>query len=295
MAVIPVSRLAADIAEEDLFDRFVRPRRPFVLAGAAREWPCVREWSLESLCCRYPEDMVDFVEVASGARNSRRLGDYPLLPEAERSHTYVCDWDFRKTRPELARALHPIPQLRVDWIQDIPPAQRPDLLWIYIGHAGTRGPTHADNYGTSAWLTVCEGTKRLRFHPERGKLKAPVADLFTDPPEGTLEAELQAGDIAYVPAGRWHAAWNDTNCTSVTGNILDAPGFIEHRAFYLRAWHGRRQLVSSINAIGAADPGPYRDQLVRHVREALRLLQAHLQSELAELDTFEKVLEDHLT
>ena len=106
---------------------------------------------------------------------------------------------------------------------------------------------------------------------------------------------MQAGDIAYVPAGRWHAAWNDTLCTSVTGNILDAPGFVEHRAFYLRAWHGRRQLVSSINAIASADPGPYRDQLVRHVREAIRLLRANLQSEQAELDTFEKVLVDHLT
>lgn len=294
MAVIPVIRLDAGIAEEDLFEGFVRTNRPFVLAGAAREWPCVREWSLDALCRRYPNDVVDFVDVASGARSTRRLGDYLSLAEGERASTYVCDWDFRKTRPELGRALRPIPQLGVDWIQDIPPAQRPDLLWIYIGYSGTHGPTHVDNYGTSAWLTVCEGTKRLRFHPHHGKHRAPVADLFSDPRDGTLEAELHAGDIAYVPAGSWHAAWNDTTCTSVTGNILDAPGFVEHRTFFLRGWHGRRQLVSTINAIGATEPGPHRDQLVRHVREALRLLRAHLQNEIEELDTFEQVLQDHL-
>jgi histone arginine demethylase JMJD6 len=276
MKIDAVARRSASAGFDDIFDNFFRTSTPVVLEGAACEWPARAKWTPEFFCSRYGAVEVEFTRFPTDDRVVARVSDYFALPDAEKSRWYLSDWDFRKRNPELLEDIV-VPELfDLDWIDDLPAAERPDLCWIYIGHAGTRGPIHLDNYGTSAWLAVLQGVKRVRFAvPREGRSRElATLDAFDDGciqavAEELSEARLSDGDVLFVPAGRWHAAMNDTYCLSVTANFVDGANFCLHRRFATRRWYGKRMLVNAIERLKDLPEGPERSRLSRHLSLAL--------------------------
>ncbi|GAB4512413.1 MAG: hypothetical protein Tsb0019_08980 [Roseibium sp.] len=290
----PVPSLSGNAPFDQVFSEYIEAKRPCILTGAANGWPARTRWTPDFLCGRYGDEAVDFVDTRTGDRPQRALRSYFGLPEEERAHTYICDWDFRKRSPELLEDLGPLPQFSVDWVNDLPETVRPDLMWIYIGHPGTAGPAHLDNYGTSAWLAVLQGQKRLRFcWPEKGQNPA-GEDLFAAKPFADMqEAVLQAGDIVYVPSRTWHAAFNDSYCLSVTANFIDGGSLEDYFLTMTRANFDRRILIRRLNALDDRAAGPGKDREVAHLDLALRRYRARLERQLSDLSDFEEVLEEH--
>jgi ribosomal protein L16 Arg81 hydroxylase len=292
--MMPVAELPGDVPFEVFFHEHIEKKRPCVLRSAARSWPATARWTPDFFSNRYGQVLVDFVDTTSGARPQHPLGSYFGLAEPERSRTYVCDWDFRKCAPELLQDLGTLPQFSVDWIEALPERLRPDLMWIYIGHAGTAGPTHLDNLGTSAWLAVLDGRKRLRFcWPDKGQMPARV-DLFSEPSTMDVqEACLEAGDVVYVPSLTWHAARNDTYCVSVTANFIDGGNLEDYHSTLSRTVHDRRVLVTRLNALEDRSQADARKREIVHLELALRRYRARLEHDLLELADFEAALAEH--
>lgn len=295
MSVHAVAIHEPDAPFETMLIQHLRPAIPAVLRGAAAHWPCRVRWTPDFLLQRYGEAVIEWQDCRDGRRGNGRLADYFALPDAIRRHIYVVDWDFRPRYPELAEDIGGLPQLALDWVPLIPAAARPELLWIYLGDAGTGGGTHLDNYGSSAWLAVLSGRKRVRFADPGGLSAAAMSrlDLFDDEAIAgleVLEARLEAGDVLFVPAGRWHAARNEAACLSVTGNFVDGANFSLHRRFYQKQWHGRRMLVTELNRLHDMAAGPARELLGAHLEAALSDLRADLEAELRECAQFEAVL-----
>jgi ribosomal protein L16 Arg81 hydroxylase len=184
------------------------------------------------------------------------------------------DWDFRKRQPELLSDIV-IPDIfGRDWISELPSFSRPDLLWIYIGSAGTRGPLHIDNYGTSAWLAVIAGRKRVRFLSGCRARSSVLArsdafddTLVTELADEVLEAEIGPGDVLFVPAGVWHAALNSEYCVSVSGNFLDGVSFRPFRQFLDQQWPVLEILRQQLRRLPAYGGNHQRDQLARALHE----------------------------
>jgi hypothetical protein len=268
-----VDRIAPDTAYGAVFD-LMRASRPFVVTGAAAGWPAINKWTPDFFIERYGSEAVEFARCGSRERVQNRLSDYFDLPARDRATWYLVDWDFRRRCPDLLFDFSIPAHFAIDWLEHVPPRQRPDLMWVYIGHAGTYGPAHVDNFGSSAWLAVVQGRKRVAFPTMRAD--APSAthiDLFHDRDQDEVvavaEAILETGDVLFVPAGRWHAAKNETYCLSVTANFIDGVNFSHHRAFSQRRWHGQKMLSDQMNRLsGAIDPAE-RQRLRLHIDEAL--------------------------
>jgi histone arginine demethylase JMJD6 len=288
-----VDRLSANVAFDKVFEENITAARPCVLVGAAQHWTARNRWTPSYLCERYGDVLVDFVDL-DGHRSSRPLRQYFDLQSDVAHSYYVCDWDFRKHHMELLTDISSIPQFDVDWVDGLSAASRPDLMWIYIGHAKTRGLTHVDSYGTSAWLAVLQGTKRVRFmRPVKGQVPS-FFDLFEENSSSDIEeAELGPGDVLYVPSGAWHAAHNDSYCLSLTSNFIDGGNFMDHHLFSTRSCQSRRILIHQLNSLSQLEPGPHRERQIRHLAWALRCYRMYLDEHLGELDQFHQVLREY--
>lgn len=284
-----IDRLSPDAAYGDVFG-LMRASRPFVLTGGAATWLAADRWTPAFLSERYGSEPVEFARCGTRERVQRRLEDYFLLPEQERSTWYLVDWDFRQSCPDLLRDFSVPDQFSLDWLADVPRRHRPDLMWIYIGYAGTYGPTHIDNFGSSAWLAVVQGTKRVVFPTLHADVSSAAnIDLFQSSEDPKViqcaEAVLRAGDVLFVPAGSWHAARNETYCLSVTANFIDGNNFSQHRKFAMRGWFGPRMLANQLDRLSAMTDRFEQEQLRLHIAEALQSYRASLDEEVALLET----------
>jgi histone arginine demethylase JMJD6 len=280
-----VERLSADTAYGDVFQR-MRAGQPFILTGLAVGWKAIDKWSPDFLSEYYGSEPVEFARCGTKERVQRRLADYFALSEVEKSNWYLVDWDFRRRCPELLHDFS-IPQyFSIDWLNDVPSRRRPDLMWIYVGHAGTFGPNHIDNFGSSAWLAVLQGTKHVAFPTlSSGVSSAASIDAFgagEDPRvRHFADAVLGPGDVLFVPAGAWHAAMNETYCLSVTANFIDGTNFGHHRKFAMREWFGPLMLASQVGHLSPATDSLENQQLRLQIHEALRAYRAALADEIA--------------
>lgn len=282
-----VDRLVPDALYEEYFSR-MREGRPFVVEGAAARWEAVHRWTPKFLVNNYGSELVDFSRCGTRERVERHLSDYFKLPEEERSHWYLVDWDFRRRCSELLHDFSIPSQFCIDWLEEMPSRHRLDLMWIYIGHAGTYSPTHLDNFGSSAWLAVVQGRKRVVFPSVLPEVKAGAINPFGMGEDARVthcaEALLGPGDVLFVPAGAWHAARNETYCLSVTSNFVDGTNFSRHRAFSMRGWFGPEMLGAQLDRLlDVNDPvGPERLRL--HIAEALDSYQKALDEENGRLE-----------
>lgn len=287
------------LGENELFERYVGTSTPVILRGAIDHWPARRKWTRTFLCERYGDAEIELSSTETGERAVGRLRDYFALPERERARWYLCDWNVRQQCAELLDDIVTPGGFEIDWMGQVPREERPDMLWIYIGHAGTRGPLHVDNYGTSAWLGVLRGEKLVRF-VEPGDTPADelqAADVFAARRRGRAfparDAHLRAGDLLFVPAGCWHAAMNPTYCLSVTANFLDGANLAANRSFWLQRWHGRSILAREIDRLARTRNAAARARLTRHLSRAVDGWRAELAAEQETLEELAARLRSH--
>jgi cupin-like protein len=232
------------ISPQEFYANHVVPNRPVVLAGAARRWRCVEEWTPEYFAAQYGNASVLTVEgkrwTPSGSEAGVPLQNYrlaDLIDDVKRGGSrYASFYPFFTYHPELVEHLDVAFLERYFRIRKVFPWQRRVFPKLFLGGPGTSTPTHCAGiinlfvqiYGEKQWDL---------WHPHAAPFLYPefrignnIAGLvdFRDPDYAKCplyqypdryRTVLEPGDILFVPAWWWHAVQNLTATISVSNFV----------------------------------------------------------------------------
>jgi hypothetical protein len=212
-----------------------------ILEGAIADWPAMQKWSLAYFTQQFGDREVPVVREKDGshydAQNGLhyeriRFGDYcDLIADGKRNDLYIT-----------VRVHEVFPELFADIRQ--PPytaAARWARSRFWFGGAGAKGPLHRDLpenlyaqiSGRKRFLLLERGLTRMvhrhSFHsgvPNYSPVDAEAPDLsrfprFRDAP--LLRADLEPGDLLYIPSMWWHQARSLTTSMAVNLWWLSGP------------------------------------------------------------------------
>ena len=219
--VRPLARIAAASSEE-FHERYVAARRPVVLAGLVRDWPAVRRWNLDVLRAAHPAVPITTARVENGqvVMDPQR----GLIHEPADLDAFVAALCAGAQDRYLITPMRALPEaLRAD---APPPAYlrgvRVQNAKLWIGPVGMVSGMHrdlADNLHAQV-----SGRKRFTLvAPQQSACVYPNS-FFDSVPNGCridvehpdyarfprlrdaemLVAELDPGDVVYIPRGWWH-------------------------------------------------------------------------------------------
>lgn len=223
------------LTPQEMLDEYVRPGRPVLLTGVTRDWPARTKWTFDFFRQRYGGEPV---RVTRAAREDEpevetTLAEYldSFPAHAQGRPFYLTSWAFRERHPELLEDFR-IPEcLPDDLIASIPEHLRPDLLWLFMGPAGSGIRMHVDVGFSSAWNVQVVGRKRWVLYPPEqepylygGAVDAFHPDLERFPRFALAhphEVEVGPGEMLFVPSLWWHQTVHVEDGIAVTGNFAD--------------------------------------------------------------------------
>ena len=228
----PIERIGLPPGDE-FVARYVRKSRPVILAGAARDWPALKSWMPDELARRFSDRVVPVLRTrsdggfynAEGGMNYDRMsmGEYVDALHARRRELYMV-FHIQEALPELLEDVH-VPEL----------CRRAAWFWprFWFGMGGTGGPLHADlphNLYMQAvgrkQFTLVHYHQTARVYPfppwsgipnfSQVDAEEPDLDRFPRFARATRQvAELEPGDMLYIPSLYWHQPRALTDSVSI--------------------------------------------------------------------------------
>jgi len=218
---------------------------PFVIRGAASQWPAVRTWSFARLAGEVPDAVVDLVEGNREAEPTRfrrsTLRQYLASLQATGDSAVganLKEFDLLRVAPRLRRDLGH---------REMLPPRVLCAMRSWIGPAGASTGLHRDYLdnlavqvlGAKRWWFVRAGTvQRIGAESRKYDPWAVLADSSVSALaaraslRGDLySVELMPGDVLHVPAGWWHEVTNVTPSLMIGGFHGKAPAVIARMAW----------------------------------------------------------------
>lgn len=226
--VIPVDRLK-ELSPEDFRRKYLSKGVPVVLAGAAKRWRCLQEWSFESFRQRFGHETIKLVnrkgltddDIVFDHEYTEEIGFADFLDQALAGRKYM----------RFSPLLEKFPELRNDFDGKVFTRLMGFNFGVthhmFIGGPGTYTPLH--NAITPFFFVNICGVKRWAFIPNQYlALLDPAADGFGYNHSGAnvdlsnveqfpgfdcidrLEAVMEPGDVLFNPAWMWHCVKNDS-------------------------------------------------------------------------------------
>lgn len=233
--LMPIER-RKDLSIKEFKEHYVRKGIPVVMEGAAKEWPCVKKWSLQYFKDLHGEDEIVLVD--------QNRGDYPyeLTTLAD-----VIDnirsggGKYYRFYPLLERHPEHINDFDLGWLKArrIGPALS-DAFQVFIGGQGTYTPLH--NADQPNLFVQAHGEKKWVIFPHYYSMVPdpnPIRNLYrnaspkvTGGPFNPFEpnynepyhlfkyidaysVHLYPGDVFYNPPFYWHAVQNASDSIGV--------------------------------------------------------------------------------
>ncbi|MCB0401875.1 MAG: cupin-like domain-containing protein [Flavobacteriales bacterium] len=232
--LIPVDRVKS-ISKKDFFKNYVKKGIPLVIEGYAKDWDCVKKWSLEYFKELHGDDKIVFMESGGYLRDYEEstLGEviddirggkgkyYRFYPLLKRHPEHILDFDY-------------------EWLREHRDGYNVgEAFHTFISGQGGFTPIHnagAENlfiqvYGEKKWvLYPTEATCVIDPSPSYSFYRsAPVRYNNRDfnPFELNYEdyplyrylngysVHLKPGDVFYNPAYMWHSVKNPTDSIGV--------------------------------------------------------------------------------
>jgi hypothetical protein len=239
--ITPIER-RTDLSLEEFKNHYVKKGIPVVMEGAAKDWDCVKNWSLEYFKKLHGDDEIVLVDnndpgkdfelitlaevidnIRSGGKKYFRF--YPLL---SRHPEHLKDFDYEWLRKRKTRGSHN------------------DVFQVFIGGQGTFTSMHNANppnifvqaYGEKKWVLYSHYyTPIIDPWPARNLYRDAPAKKQQGPfnpfePDFTEQYELfkyvdgysvhlKPGDILWNPPFYWHTVENETDSIGVGYRWLD--------------------------------------------------------------------------
>lgn len=230
---IPVER-HTHLSRKDFINKYVRKGIPVIIEGAAKDWKCCKEWSLDYFKELHGDDEIVFMDQTDIARGyeDTTLGEvidgiregkgkyYRFYPLLQKHPEHLLDFDYK-------------------WMQEHKhPGGFGNAFHVFISGKGGFTPIHnasAQNlfiqvYGEKKWvLHPKEYTCIIDPAPARNMYRsAPVRDgidfnpftcNYEDYPlfkyTDYYTVHLKAGDVFYNPPFMWHSILNPTDSIGV--------------------------------------------------------------------------------
>ena len=177
---IPVVLDAAELKTEEFFEKYEAKETPCVIKNVpagfdggekSKEWPAVRNWSLDALveddCLRH--QLFKCGEDDDGRKIKVKLKYFLNYVDKNRddSPLYIFDSTFDEDR-HAKRLLfdYTVPSyFRDDLFRFISESRRPPYRWFLVGPERSGTTVHIDPLSTSAWNTLLHGKKRWVLFP----------------------------------------------------------------------------------------------------------------------------------
>lgn len=223
-----------DLSLEEFKNHYRKKGIPVVMEGAAKDWDCVKKWSLEYFKELHGNDVIALTNLKlKEIYETTTLGEvidnirggggkyYRFYPLLFRHPEHIKDFDYK-------------------WLLE----RRNPLTWfeawqVFIGGKGTITPFHMENqcnlfvqvYGKKKWIIYPKDyTMVLDPEPARHMYRSPSVKSQEGPfnafkpdynayPEyqyiNWLETELNPGDVLFNPCFDWHTVENETDSIGV--------------------------------------------------------------------------------
>jgi hypothetical protein len=226
------------LTKDEFLKRYKSQNTPVILENLSRDWPARDKWTLDYLCSVVGDNVVPLYGGGEPAKGHRH------------QHAHVAEMTFRefiaalqqgenKLRMFFYNILEQAPQLMQDFsFPDMGLKLFKRLPVMFFGGKGAKVQMHFDIDYADLLLCHFGGKKRVYlFGPEQSKnlYHVPYSfsslfDVDVDQPdferfpalrkvEGQL-AELNHGDVLYIPPGFWHYIIYDEVCFSLSLRAL---------------------------------------------------------------------------
>jgi hypothetical protein len=212
----------ATVSKEDFVRNYKNPQKPVVIEQLSAAWPAREKWNLDYICSVIGENKVPLYGGGDRARGRRH--QHAALTEMK-LQDYVASLKRgeNKLRMFFYNLLSYAPKLLDDFTYpDIGLKLFTKLPVLFFGGKGAKVQMHFDIDLADILLCHFGGKKRVYlFPPEQAKYLYHVPfsfsslfDIDVDIPDyekypalnhlrGTV-AELNHGDVLYIPSGYWH-------------------------------------------------------------------------------------------
>ncbi|MCA9793195.1 MAG: cupin-like domain-containing protein [Candidatus Eremiobacteraeota bacterium] len=218
---------------EEFYQEFAKPGKPVILTGLAEDWPA-RGWTPAELARRQPGLEVVLTPSAGAHRDkvTMTLQDYvAYLAAPDERMLYLASWSFQDSLPELLDDFTVPPHFADDWLALLPAELRYELMWIFMGPAGSGFKMHQDVGMTSAWNVQLSGSKEWVFFPPEdtpylygGEVDAfnPDHKKFPRYAQATpWTATVRPGELMFTPSAWWHQTRHLETGVALTANYVD--------------------------------------------------------------------------
>ncbi|MGE0492987.1 MAG: cupin-like domain-containing protein [Vulcanimicrobiota bacterium] len=218
---------------EEFYRDYAKPGKPVVLTGLAEDWPA-RAWTPAELARRQPELEVILTPSAGPNRDkvTMALKDYVAYLEApDERMLYLASWSFQDGLPELLDDFTVPEYFAEDWLAEVPEELRYQLMWIFMGPAGSGFKMHQDVGMTSAWNVQLSGSKEwVFFAPDDtpylygGEVDAFAPDHKKFPRYARATpwmATVAPGELMFTPSAWWHQTRHVETGVALTANYVD--------------------------------------------------------------------------
>jgi len=218
-----------DISPHEFLTKYVIPGKPVVIKGVAKQWPCVKNWSLKYFEDKFGDEMLPFLESQTGEYN---YVEYPLRQ--------ICHEISNGSRKyaKFSNLILKHPELVDDFDREFMNStcavrNLESSIQLFIGGAGTTTNIHTaisnvsfiQVHGNKRWLTLPKEWTPV-LNPVVDTQPQFMANEFFDNLNSEensyitkklpfIEVNLEAGDFFFNPAWTWHAVENTSTSIGV--------------------------------------------------------------------------------
>lgn len=301
--MVPIER-RKDLSMEEFRNHYMRKGIPVVMEGLAKDWPCVKTWSLDYFKEQHGDDEILLVQLQKEGYpyESVTLGEviddmkkgggkyYRFYPLLQRHPEHVKDFDYNWL---LAH------KNKVNWFE---------AFQAFIGPKNSATGLH--NASSCNLFVQVYGQKRWILYPPYYTMildPDPVKNVYRHAPVRTaegpfdpfhpnyerpyelfkyidhLEATLNPGDVLWLPPFYWHCVQNPTDSIGVSYRWLPplygfrvAPlyMFLDFCATNPPIWKGAKITQEDANLIYLAETGKLDEYLKEKAKREIKKTQA---------------------
>ncbi|MBA2660688.1 MAG: cupin-like domain-containing protein [Bradymonadaceae bacterium] len=222
-----------DLGPDDFVENYLKPGKPVVLSGVAREWPAVKRWTPSFFEQNYGDVPVQLINASRqdlAGEQYNPVGSVITLGQVAR--------DIEAggaAYPRFVPLLHQHPELSEDFDKAHLASLRgrfgADMMFqFFMGGAGTNTALHCaipnnlfvQIYGRKRWW-IFEPKFSPVFRPPMLRSTYFISPVDVSMPEATAilkyvngyEIVLDPGDVLYIPPFYWHQVENLTSTIGV--------------------------------------------------------------------------------